>query len=497
MTTAQHPAPGPALLSYLEALPAVERRAAQERIAALPQHELASLGASEPQYFEYDYAVTDVEGAVPAGLSGALYRNGPGRWEDYRHRPLNHLFDGDGMISKFVIGSGAVHFRNRYVRTRHYGGRGSTTHIGTPSQGGRLNRILHPMPSNLANTNVIQHAGRMYALWEGGPPHELDPETLETLGVRRFGGQLRWLGSYSAHPSVCPDSGELYNFGVELFPAPHLRVYRSDAHGRVRHLTSLKLPYPAMIHDFGLTGRHLVFLVSPIIPATLPMLLGESPLGDLMTYRPERGSVVIVVDRDGRNARSIETDPFMQFHLSNAYDHGDDIVVDAITYRDGAVLAGIADFRTRSLADAPSRLTRFTVTRSGAVRRDTISSTSCEFPRHHPDLAGKDHRYCYFSSRNQLDTLYDAITKLDVIAQTETRYTAEQAGNSFCEPVFTPRPDGTDEDDGWLLTVEYQAASHRSRLVVLDARDVAAGPVFRAQLHHHIPQGFHGNFYPR
>jgi all-trans-8'-apo-beta-carotenal 15,15'-oxygenase len=60
--------------------------------------------------------------------------------------------------------------------------------------------------------------------------------------------------------------------------------------------------------------------------------------------------------------------------------------------------------------------------------------------------------------------------------------------------VFTPRPGARDEDDGWLLSVEYQADRHWSRLVVFDATDITRGPVATAQLTHHVPQGFHGNF---
>ena len=84
--------------------------------------------------------------------------------------------------------------------------------------------------------------------------------------------------------------------------------------------------------------------------------------------------------------------------------------------------------------------------------------------------------------------------KLDFDGNIETSYAAQSAGNSFCEPVFAPRPGSSDEDDGWLLSVEYRADEHRSRLVILDAKDIASGPVAIAQLKHHVPQGFHGNF---
>ncbi|HEX5144352.1 MAG TPA: carotenoid oxygenase family protein [Mycobacterium sp.] len=495
--TAQLNAPTlkPGTQTYLNSLTEPERLAAQRRLSALPADDIAALGVSEPLHLEYDYELAETTGELPAGLRGTLYRNGPGRWEDYRHRPLRHLFDGDGMVSRFVIEDGRVHYRNRYVHTRHYRAKGPTRHLGTPAPGGWLANMIAPAPPNLANTNIIRHAGRLFALWEGGPPYELDPTTLETRGARRFGGRLHWIGSYSAHPSVCPRTGEMYNFGVELFPTAHLRIYAMNSAGRMRHFGSVKLPYPAMVHDFAMTESQLVFVISPMIPDVIPVVTARKTIGEALRYRPEKGSVIILVDRSNGQTRSVETDTVLQFHLSNAYEHAGDTVIDAITYADGEIVGCIADFRTRSLAEAPSEFTRLTVTARGTVRRERISNTVCEFPRHHPDREGTPHRYAYIASRHRLGSLYDAVTKIDLQTQTEHTHHCERAGNSFCEPVFTPRPDAVDEDDGWLLTVEYEADQHRSRLVVLDARDVAAGPVFTAALTHHIPQGFHGNFY--
>ena len=485
----------PGMQQYLASLTDRERGAANARLSALSPTDVMSLGVSEPQYFEYDYAIEDTRGTLPAELRGTLYRNGPGRWEDYRHRPLRHLFDGDGMVSRFAIGDGEVRYRNRYVRTRHYRAMGTTRHLGTPAPGGWLANIASPAPPNLANTNIVKHAGKLFALWEGGPPHELDPVTLQTLGPRRFRGELRWMGSYSAHPHLCPRSGEMYNFGVELFPQPHLRMYVTSPQGRLRHLASAGLPYAAMVHDFAITENNLVFLVSPIIPDTTRLLLGIKTIGESLRYRPDKGSVVIIVDRNTAQTRTVETGAVLQFHLSNAYEHGGDIVIDAITYRDGEIVSCIADFRTQSLQNAPSQFTRLTVSAQGRITREVISDTVCEFPRHTPRREGLPHRYSYVASRHHLAAFYDGITKIDLETNRENTFHTEDPGNSFCEPVFTPRPDGVDEDDGWLLTVEYEAALHRSRLVVLDARDPGAGPLFTAGLSHHIPQGFHGNFY--
>ncbi len=485
----------PGLRAYLESLEADDRGMAQGRLAAMSPTDVRSLGASEAQHTEYDYGIEAVEGAIPDELAGTLYRNGPGRWQDHTGRPLHHLFDGDGMISAFTIGAGAVHYRNRYVRTQHFQGKSGTRHMGTDATGGWLANIGR-LPPNLANTNVVEHAGHLYALWEGGPPHEVDPDTLETRGLRRFGGELRWIGSYSAHPCFCPSSGDMFNFGVEFIPAPHLRVYRTDRRGRLKHYRSVSLPYVAMVHDFAITERYLVFLISPIIPDSIPIALGLRAFGDGMKYRPERGSSFILIPRDGGEVRRIEHEAVLQFHLSNAYDDRGDVIVDAITYHGGELLDCIARFRTTPMDRVSSEFTRFRITGGGRVMREQLSDRTCEFPRHHPDREGRPHRWSYFNTKHNLGTLYDGISKLDLADNSQTTYVAETVGNSFCEPVFAPRPGASDEDDGWLLSVEYQVEEHTSRLVVLDAKDLEGGPIATAQLTHHIPQGFHGDFVP-
>lgn len=57
------------------------------------------------------------------------------------------------------------------------------------------------------------------------------------------------------------------------------------------------------------------------------------------------------------------------------------------------------------------------------------------------------------------------------------------------EPIFTPRPGGVSEDDGWVMSVVYQGDEKRSNLVILDARDLSKGPVATIRLPHHIPIG--------
>lgn len=54
--------------------------------------------------------------------------------------------------------------------------------------GGKLVNILNPIPKNTANTNIIYWAGRLLALWEGGLPHRLEPDSLRTVGAYTLKG---------------------------------------------------------------------------------------------------------------------------------------------------------------------------------------------------------------------------------------------------------------------------------------------------------------------
>ena len=53
------------------------------------------------------------------------------------------------------------------------------------------------------------------------------------------------------------------------------------------------------------------------------------------------------------------------------------------------------------------------------------------------------------------------------------------------------------EDDGYLLGIVTNARDRSSALVVLDARDVAAGPVARVPLPRRVPHGFHAQWLDR
>ena len=72
----------------------------------------------------------------------------------------------------------------------------------------------------------------------------------------------------------------------------------------------------------------------------------------------------------------------------------------------------------------------------------------------------------------------------------------DQTSQVTGEAAFVPRAADAGEDDGWLLSIVYDAASDSSDLVILDAQDFTAAPVARVHLPQRVPFGFHGNWVP-
>jgi all-trans-8'-apo-beta-carotenal 15,15'-oxygenase len=88
-----------------------------------------------------------------------------------------------------------------------------------------------------------------------------------------------------------------------------------------------------------------------------------------------------------------------------------------------------------------------------------------------------------------------AILKLDY--QENVQQLWSEAPHGYVgEPVFVPRPNAIDEDDGWVLSLVYNATRQKSELIILDGRDIEKGPIARLRLKHHVPYGLHGSFTP-
>ncbi len=411
-----------------------------------------------------------VTGAIPPVLRGLYVRNGP----NPKSGDPGHWFAGDGMVHGIRLEDGkAAWYRNRWVRTR--------TFLDGTSFVGPDGTVDHSV--GVANTNVVGHAGRIFALVESSFPTELTG-TLDTVGPCDFGGRLTT--SMTAHPKLCPKSGELHFFGYGFMP-PFLTYHRLDAHGTLVQSEVIEVPGPTMIHDFNLTEHYVIFMDLPIVLDLERALNGkEFPY----IWSDSYGARLGVMPRGGTNAdvRWFEVEPCYAFHPLNAYESGHRIVIEVARYPEL--------WRCTPNTFDPAFLHRWTIDlERGRVGEEPLDDRSLEFPRVDDRRVGSQHRYGYAVTTTFADGAINgaSIVKYDLKtgAREEHDFGPRRVPG---EAVFVPATAGASDEEGFLLLYVYDEADDASDFVILDASALAAKPVATVRLPQRVPYGFHGNW---
>jgi all-trans-8'-apo-beta-carotenal 15,15'-oxygenase len=432
-------------------------------------------------------------GAIPAGLAGTLYRNGPGRLERGGKR-VGHWFDGDGAILAVKLGDGAASGVYKYVQTEGYQAESKVDRWLYGNYGmlpsGNLWERRGKSVKNAANTSVLALPDRLLALWEGGMPHALDLDSLETIGTDNLEFNSVPL-VYSAHPKVDPVSGHIYNFGISIGIQPKLNLYESDRSGKVIKTT---------FHDFLLVGKYLVFCIPPIEIQPLPIVLGLASYSESMRWKPELGTQVLVFDRDDLSLVSnFTTEPWFQWHFGNGcIDADGNIVCDLVRYPDfdtNQFLGEVATGTTQTEAIGTLWQLVIDPTASKLVASTQLVDRSCEFPIVAEAQVGKDWRYTYLAVHKPDTILHQelvgTIGRFD--RQTQTLTTAELDRHLYpTEPIHVV--DKFDRTKGWIITVVYDGNNHQSEVWIYDCDGLDDTPVCRLGLPSVVPMGFHGTW---
>lgn len=460
---------------------------------------------SQPE--EYAYWIDDIEGAIPTDLTGTLFRNGPGLLDIHGY-PLQHPFDGDGMISSFAFKDGRAFYRNRFVRTAGYVAeqaagkplyRGT---FGTQKPGGVLANAFDLRLKNIANTNIIHWGGKLLSLWEAAEPYRLDPYTLETIGLDFLDGLLQPGGSYTAHPKVDPGhygQSRLVGFSVKPGLSSTITLYELDIDGQLIAQYSHIVPGFCFLHDFALTPNYAIFFQNPVTFNPLGYILGLKGAAHCLEFDPKAATKVLLIPRDGSSPmRTLETDSCFVFHHGNAFEQSEQVIVDSVCYPEFPSLKGGEHYTQVNFDEVPpGRLWRFTLDLDQtSVRSDCLLDRSVEFPVLNPDCVGRPYRYCFIGAAHHSagNAPLQAVLKRDL--ETGEEQLKSFAPRGFAgEPVFAPRPGATIEDDGWVFLLVYNAERDCSDLVILDGQDITC-EIACLKLKHHVPYGLHGSFTP-
>ena len=415
-----------------------------------------------PTFEERTESDLKVIGQIPESLQGTLLRNGA----NPQSGESAHWFLGNGMLHGVRIEAGqAKWYRNRYVKTPLY-----------LKPDGDVMDGLGDMTMSAANTNVIHHAGKIMALEEGHWPFVVSNE-LETVGPNNYGGKLE--GAMTAHPKICPETGELLAFSYGMTP-PYLTYLRASASGELLQTEQIEVPGATMIHDFNVTRNFVIFMDLPAVwnfegmaTTGLPILWDES-----------YGARLGVMPRNGGNADVVwyEIDPCYVFHPLNAYENGDKIVID-VCRMDDTMKPG---------SSAPPMLYRWTIDQaSGRVTETQLDDRVVDFPRVADAVVGLKHQFGYCAAFAGSAPYGEGLIKYDLEAGTSEYRHLD--GGQASEAVFVKDPTASGEDGGFLLSYVYQPEIDQSEVLILNAQDMLGEPVARIQIPARVPAGFHGN----
>ena len=444
----------------------------------------------------------DVQGALPSWLAGTLLRTGPSKFE-VGHRTYNHWFDGLAMLHRFAFAQGRVTYANRFLRSNAFNAAEMTGKISygefatDPCRTlfGRVAAIFAPKLTDNCNVNVLNFGGEIAAFTETTLPMRFAPETLATLGVYGYDAKLRGQVS-TAHAHYDAARGRQYSYIVDFGLHSLYRLFSVSDAGAQHLVAELPVELPAYMHSFAMTERYLVLVEFPLVVSALALKFSGRPFIENYHWKPERGLRFHAVDKEtGREVRTASADAVFAFHHVNAFEDGDDLVIDMIAYPDAAIIEQLylARLRAGTPITATGVLTRFRVPLDTApVTHQTLAPTALELPRINYDAcAGKPYRYVWGTGIEVAGDFLDSIVKIDTGTGKVMSWT--EGGVYPGEPVFVPAPSGTAEDDGVLLSVALDLARDRSFLLVLDAAHLQE--LARAEAPHAIPFHFHGNYF--
>ncbi|KAK6353164.1 hypothetical protein TWF696_005152 [Orbilia brochopaga] len=370
-------------------------------------------------------------------------------------------------------------------------------------------------PSAASNNGTSGHRGAttLTVKTDVNVFQSIDPETLEPLGIAKqtsLHPDLNGQGSAS-HARTCPTTGELFNFNLRMQGPPEYQLFKVAPDGKCTIVGKFGGAPASYIHSLFLSEKYVILCVwsSKYSWGGAKIVWTRNVADALAPFDPANKAKFFVVDRSGEKGlvATFEADAFFAFHSVNAYEDGKDLVLDVVTYENldvihtlyyscmkstspeapGAITKYKSFFSRFRLADIPE--TPDATIRTAGV--DFQEPLGMELPVINPAYITRPHRYVYAIAIRAKSAWVDGIVKYDT--QTRTASYWEQHGHSPSEPIFVANPNGTDEDDGVLLTVVLDGSAEKSYLLMLNAKDLTE--IARAEMETVVSFGFHGTFH--
>jgi len=448
-----------------------------------------------------------VQGTLPRWLAGSLLRNGPAKFE-VGEEHFRHWFDGLAMLHRFTFQDGTVSYANKFLQSEAYksvmeAGRITFGQFATDPCKAIFKRAMTALTN--ANVSINKVAGEYVAMTEAPLPIAFDPHTLETLGVVHYDDHLQ--GHHgSAHPHYDRTRRMSVSYHVEFGMQSTFQVWCiKDGEHRRTLIGSYPVMEPSYVHSFGMTENYIVIVEYPYRVNPLNLLTSGKPFIENYEWRPQEPALFLLMNKhDGQLVARYEGEAMFSFHHVNAFEQDGEVVVDLAAYRDASSIQKFYLDRLRAEVqqdEAPSdgefRRYRLPLSRPGtSVNYELLSEQAIELPTiNYRRYNASEYGVAYGVGTGQQDSGSFINQLLRVDTRQHITKAWHEEGCYPGEPVFAESPEARAEDDGVVLSVVLDARKGNSFLLVLNAATFEE--IGRAEVPHHIPFGFHGQYFPR
>ncbi|OHC94235.1 MAG: carotenoid oxygenase [Sphingomonadales bacterium RIFCSPLOWO2_12_FULL_63_15] len=468
-------------------------------------------GLNTPVGIEWSARNLDVIGDIPAEVHGAFFRAVP----DPAVPPMyadDIVLSGDGMVARFAISGGKVDYAIRYVETERY-------RLERDARRALFGQYRNPFTDDpaaqgkdrtVANTTPVWHAGRLFMTKEDGLGYEINPHTLETIGRWNYYGALR-SQTFTAHPRIDPQTGEMFFFGYEAggLCTKDVAYCIADKDGNLTSEQWFEQPYCSTIHDFAISEKYAIF---PIFPTTADLERLKAG-GAHWAHQQELDSWVGIMPRYGKveEMRWFRGRPGISaFHLVNAFDDGDLVHLDLCLSDTNAFgfmrEAGGIQRDQREIGGGLTRWT-FDMSKDGESYAERVMGPPGDMPRLRDADQGRPYRAAWYMSMNPqggpplpggpVGAAFNAMLRIEP-GNGRIDMMPLDFGMAISEPVHVPS--ATPDHDGWLLAVVDRQSGEdmfQSELWIVEAGDIAKGPIARVPMPLPMRAQVHGSWVSR
>lgn len=441
----------------------------------------------------------ETKGCIPSWLYGSLIAVGPSVFE-LNASTANYWLDAFAMAHSFAISDCAITYTNKLIDSFYHQDcctkgklRGST-----PEKKSTWSKLTSALSSNRpvydnANMNVAIFNNELVALTETPLPQKLHSTTLKTKGTFTFNDTIDAQFA-SSHLFFDTHNKEWIGLAIHFGHNSDYIIYKMAANSSKRiPLTKISVGYPAYMHSFAVSPSYIILTESPMTVSPYDLLLSDHSFIGTFKWQPKNGTNFIVIDKNsGKKVGTFKTEPFFVLHHVNAFEKDGNLYIDLIAYKDPSIVT--QGFNYKNLLGLqglpPAYLKRYTINIwQKTVHVSHLSNHPVELPQISPHNLMHEYQYLYATTGQ--DGIAHEIIKLDL--KNNRHLIWHSKGCYVTEAVFVPKPDGSSEDDGVLLSIVLDSYLKKSFLLIIDAKTMKE--LSRSYVPHHIPFTAHSKFF--